>query len=376
MKKLSICIITPTFPPECASGGGIYSYEIAQRLAAVGHQVRIITCLHDISSRKDSKLEIYPVKSGSLLLFPLQARRIFKEKIKSQVDILHGNHIYHWLLCLLKPGNVKKIITTTHNSYLQRFYFYGIWRKLSYPLLILLEQLAYKYSSKIIVVSKLAEEFVLKYKNTKNKTILIPNGVDEQKFKPQPSVSANIFRERFNLTAQDELILFTGRLDRNKSPFSVIKALKLVDTNVHFLVVGRGKVKQELRQLVNNLNLTDRVHFIGRVPYEKMPSVYNSADLFILVSKSEGMPFSLLEAGACGLPLLATENATGLMRIVIEGKNGFIVNNGNVKNIAEKIERALANKRVMGENSRKIIITNYTWDVCFRKLEKLFKSIA
>ena len=374
MKRLSICIITPTFPPECASGGGIYSYEIAQRLANRNHRVQIITTIRNASCYENSNIKVHSVKSGDLFYFPFLAWQKFRKEIKEPVDILHGNHIYHWLFCLKKPKNIKKIITTSHNSYIQRFYFYSFWRKISYPPLILLEQLVYSKSSQIIAVSEFTKFFILKYFNTRDKITLIPNGVNEKIFSPKVQPE-NFLKEKFNLNPQTKIVLFVGRLDQNKNLFPIIKSFKLISKlNIHFIILGKGELKKKLVDLVYKLGLEKKIHFLNAIPYKKMPLVYRSADSFILLSRSEGLPLALLEAASSGLPLIASQNATGHTDIIKEGINGFVVKDRDVQNIASKIIQATNKSKEMGEKSRDIIINKYTWDKCFINTERIYQK--
>ncbi len=102
---------------------------------------------------------------------------------------------------------------------------------------------------------------------------------------------------------------------------------------------------KNLKNLVSDLNCKKNVEFVGPIPNNNMNSIYNSSKLFLFTSKHEGQPGVILEAMACGLPILSTP--IGIVpKLIHEGKNGFIIEKNNPKIIAEKISLLLSNEKL------------------------------
>lgn len=129
----------------------------------------------------------------------------------------------------------------------------------------------------------------------KNVTI-IQNGIDTSIFYQQNKTTC---RAHFNLPQDTPLYGSAGRLELVKGHDLLIKAFALLPTNAHLVIAGDGSERETLKTLVKHLGLESRVHFLGLI--SNLPSFYSSLDVFILPSRSEGLPLSLLEAQACGV---------------------------------------------------------------------------
>ncbi len=149
---------------------------------------------------------------------------------------------------------------------------------------------------------------------------------------------------------------------------TIIKALKIIEKeNFIFFVVGDGPDRDKLEQLVNSLNLQNKIIFLGyRTDIEK---ILASADLFILSSRWEGLPLVILEAFACKIPVIASK-VHGITSVVKDGENGLLFEFKNEKDLAEKILLILKN-----EDLKKKIIENAYLTVKEKfNLEKMIKA--
>jgi glycosyltransferase involved in cell wall biosynthesis len=124
------------------------------------------------------------------------------------------------------------------------------------------------------------------------------------------------------------------------------------------------------------MHLEDYVKFIGQVPNEQIPSLYDAADVLVLPSLSEGFPVTVLEAMASGLPIIATR-VGGLPEVIEEGRNGFLVEPKNPKQIAEKILLLLENNKLRENISKNNIrkAMSYSWQNIVQQLEKVYHKI-
>ncbi len=146
---------------------------------------------------------------------------------------------------------------------------------------------------------------------------VIPNGVNTQKFAP-----LNMKKET------DELVLlYVGRLIPRKQIDVVIRSIvelkkALADKTIVFRIVGIGWQQTALEELVNELHLEENVMFVGEVNYDRIQQEYQTADIYIQLSKTEGMSNSILESMSCGLPVITT-NVGGASEFM--DNNGFII---------------------------------------------------
>lgn len=178
---------------------------------------------------------------------------------------------------------------------------------------------------------------------------VLPMGVDVQRFEPSrwPREEA---RRRFGLLERQG-ILFLGRLDDRKGARVLIHALKEIPSSrLHraiLFIAGDGNERSQLEREVRQLDLTDRVRFLGRVPREEVPWLLAGTDIVCvpsIVEKSgltEGLPVVILEAMAMAKVVVASR-VGGIPDVVQDGVNGFLVEPGNPQDLAQKLGLALS----------------------------------
>lgn len=174
---------------------------------------------------------------------------------------------------------------------------------------------------------------------------VIPNGVDTEKF----SLGA---------VSSEEWIITAGatRLTERKGLHLIIEALPelaLLQPNIMFEIMGDGSATESLQQLAKDLGVERHVRFLGRIDASETTSYYQRARVFVLPSANEGMSNALLEALACGLPVVVTDTG-GSSELVEEGVNGFIIAR-EASAIVEALKKLLNNEALriqMGGESR------------------------
>ena len=212
-------------------------------------------------------------------------------------------------------------------------------------------------------------EFINKYKTkviyflNKANTITVPskylqdilnNNSIKSKYLPNIIRDNNVYlKKRENLKP---ILIVTRTLDEVYNiPLSIMafKDLKKVVPDAKLKIVGDGKLKNEILELVKKENIDD-IEFIGRVPNSKIGEILNTADIFINPSNKDNMPLSLFEALACGLPVIST-NVGGIPDYIIDGINGFLIELNNKEQLMNKILYILNNQ----DEVQKIIYNGY-----------------
>jgi teichuronic acid biosynthesis glycosyltransferase TuaC len=138
-------------------------------------------------------------------------------------------------------------------------------------------------------------------------------------------------------------------------------------------LVGEGPNRPDLEKQARELNIQTKVHFEGYIPHSKVASYLQKADLFCLSSFSEGLPGVILEAMACGLPVVAT-NVGGVSEAVVNGVTGILVESGNLDAFVNAMQIALSSNWDP-ESIRKVVLSKFTWQRNAELMKKLYESV-
>ena len=198
---------------------------------------------------------------------------------------------------------------------------------------------------------------------------VIPNGVDGEMFKPDDMrVSGRVFK-----------ILFVSRLIERKGLQHVIPQLPALrdeleakGKGLRLTIVGDGPYRENLERIAKESGVYDIVDFVGQKDKDQIVPYYQDADVFILPSKKEGMPNVVLEAMACGLPIVMTP-CQGSDELI--GDNGFVCTTDKFGEKLRMLAFDDATRRVMGLASGSRVRSSFTWDVTTEKYLKLMKDI-
>lgn len=205
----------------------------------------------------------------------------------------------------------------------------------------------------------------------KRSVTIIPNGVDTGLFHPEPRNPNR--RKDWGIPQDAPLVVSIGRLVGWKGLHVIVEALANLK-QAHYLVVGDGAEKGRLKELARNLGLADRIHFAGVIPHDRLPEALSEADLFVQPSiGEEAFGISVVEAMACGLPVLVSRNG-GMIEIVVDKETGRLLPPGDVSAWRAALAELLAapEKRLaLGQAGRKRAGSEFTWATNARKLEQL-----
>ena len=201
------------------------------------------------------------------------------------------------------------------------------------------------------------------------KVEVIPNGVDINIFKPK--------KERLRQDDKSH-ILWVGRYTTGKNIDILIESAKILIgqyPNISFILVGQGPLKKQIEYLAVKLKIFDKIEFVDAVKNDEMPEIYNSSDVFVLPSRDEGVPRTILEAMACGLPIVCTDLPQ--LSDLISGC-GITIPIGDPISCANAISNIISNKSLaqkFGENSREKIVKNHSWDLTVKKTIELYEKV-
>lgn len=213
----------------------------------------------------------------------------------------------------------------------------------------------------------------------------LPNGVDIERFFMISNEQKLKLRKEMNIS-EDEIIVFSPRRwAPTKGIIYLVKAIKEImsqtDKNIKFYFAGNDygdykEYRQEILNYIDENNLKKYIVFLGNVDYQKIDSYYKISDVVILPSLMEAVSLGALEAMSCGKIMIGTK-VGGFPQIITSGENGVLIESKNEKEITEiilKISENLAGYRNMGENARKFVEVNYSWNEIARKTMEIYSK--
>lgn len=208
---------------------------------------------------------------------------------------------------------------------------------------------------------------------------VIPNGVEIARFTEEfEKFELEKIRKDFGFVDGAIVVVTTSRLVKKNGVEDVIRALPLLSENVCFVICGVGGLESQLKDLVKNLNLENRVRFLGNKSHHDLPKILKASDIFIRPSLSEGLGNSFLEAMAAGLPTIGTP-VGGIPDFLVEDVTGFLCLPENPKSIADAIKKVIATsgekKKIIHENSLKIISEKYNWDYILVRIRMMLQNM-
>ena len=201
---------------------------------------------------------------------------------------------------------------------------------------------------------------------------IIPFGVDIEVFKPKKVVS--LFKEGDFVIGSIKPLEKLYNIDVLVQSFA---GLKPKYPQVKLLLAGSGGEEVELKKMVGKLNLTEDVVFTGRIPFSEISNYYNMIDVLVNISEYESFGVSVIEAMACGKPVVVT-NVGGLKDLVSSNELGYKVEVGNVEQTMSAIEELITDKSRydrLASQSRDYVVKNYAWEKNLGQMMDIYEEL-
>jgi glycosyltransferase involved in cell wall biosynthesis len=239
---------------------------------------------------------------------------------------------------------------------------------------------------------KILRPFVRRLWRDANALVAVSNGLREYAYQTTPDLPITVIPNAIELSVftpprkRDDSgpvkLLFVGRFNAFKNVETLLEAVGRMKTagvnNFELQLVGDGERRAALERLTVENGLTRHVRFLGWVDRAAIVERYRQADLFVTATTWEGMPNTVLEGMACGLPVVATR-AAGLDQLVREGVNGYLVDINDPAALADRLIALTDNpheRRRMGKESRKIAEQEFAWDYIAEQYVDIYKQIT
>jgi len=252
------------------------------------------------------------------------SRRIARLVERLDFHIFHAHHPF-----LLGPvahrlarSKGRPIVFTYHTRYEKYAHYVPLTRSLVEAAAIRLSTRFAGRADTVIAPSAVLRD-ELRTRGVRTPIAVVPTGIDLERFHPGHRTSA---RRSLGLAENQRVLLYVGRLDREKSVDRIVVAFERIAATLsdsRLILIGHGTESARLRRLVRTQSLEERVEFWGVRNHDRLAECYRAADLFLFASETETQGLVLAEAAACGLPAVAV-SAPGCDEVVHDGQSGLL----------------------------------------------------
>jgi len=354
-EPLRILRVTSSTYPEVVGGVGLHVHHLSRVQAELGHDVTVLTSDNgDRSLPTEERRDGYRVLRHREIARPLDNSIVpgmasTLRELVSDYDILHiHSHLYFSsnLAAVFGRRHDIPVVVTNHGlvsqtapRWIQRLYNPTVGK------------FTFETADRILCYTE-TDKQRLRERGIDTEMSVVPNGIDCSWFRPTAG-------------EPDERLLFVGRLKAGKGPQYLLEAFgELASDYPAYSVelVGDGPLREELEEQVETLGIADRVAFRGEVPNDELPELYDDCRAFVLPSRSEGLPRTVLEAMACGRPVVTADLPQ--LRPLVEDV-GYTFERGSVDGLVDTLETVLdadADRLDMyGARARQRVETTYSW---------------
>ena len=359
-------------------GSGVVATELGLKMAEKGHEMHYIT-----SSKPFRFTDVHPniqfheVKIDGYAVFKYPpydialANRIAQVIIEEKLDLLHVHYaVPHAISAALAKDMANSsigVITTLHGTDVTILgHDPGLKNTVRYGI---------DKSDITTAVSEALRQETLEMIEPEKEILTIYNFIDESKYRP---IDPGCMKTALGIDANDKVLIHISNFRSVKNIPDIIDSFKLIrhETSAKLLLVGEGPEQFEMMEKVQAEGLADDVIFTGK--RDDLPELLAISDLMLLLSEKEAFGLVLLEGFACGVPAIAT-NIGGIPEVVEDGKNGFLVEQGDVEAVAVQALKIFSDAELYERLCQNALLTvkeKFNSETIVSQYEELYYRIA
>jgi glycosyltransferase involved in cell wall biosynthesis len=392
-KPKRVLIFALTYYPKFVGGDGVAVKEITDRISSEEFVFDMVTLRLDNTQPKFEKfgnVNVYRVGFSKnnptpeeLLKFPMYLTKVMfpvsaflkacRLHRKNKYDLIWGMMAYAGfpavLFNFLNP-KVPFLLTLQDGDPIER-----ITGRARIKVIAPLFRRIFKIPNHVHVISNYLGNFA-RQMGFNGTVSVVPNGVDYKKFSSFDSQKVSEIKNQLNKDEEDFWLFTASRLVEKNANDVVIKSLARLPENVKFIIAGIGPDKEMLKSLAMELNVDDRVFFLGQISHTDLPNYLRASDAFIRPSRTEGFGNSFVEAMAAETPVIATR-AGGIADFLFDNENGLVVEIDNVDDIVMKTNLLMGDtflKNEIVKNAREMVIEKYDWDTVTAQMRQVLTN--
>lgn len=376
---MKICMVVPDF--DRVGGYEKQGFSLSKDLKKRGEDVFILSNKKRaeqpfIEVREEVpiyRISAFPSLLGSHYLGILNSLILFFTYHQKNIQVIHAHALTHFAVLSIFVGKILgkkgliKIATEEDISKLMNS------TSLVHKLLIPFS----RFTNYYIAISENIKKEIISMGVDEKKIYSGFNGVDTALYQPINSNKRNKVKKMLSIPDK-EIVTFVGRLASRKGVDILIRAWKKVIRrfpDAYLLIVGSGEEKMKLKKLATELDLINNIRFVGEV--DNVVDYLHVTDIFSFPSRLEGAPNAVLEALACGLPVVATKIG-GLVDIIYDNVNGILVSPERSDLLAQNICELLKNKnyrKKLGTKARESALSRFSFEVVSKEYLKCYRKL-
>lgn len=350
-----------------------YFYELSARQASKSHEIDVVTWNRSSNCAEEvvedgfvvHRLPGLNISFGRIVQEYPYLPRLPAEIEKLKPDVVHAeSHLFLTTVQAVRKAKRLRLpcVVTVHGVFAER----GL--ALDFAQNVYLHTLGlevFKCADRVVCLTYSGAMDIVRLGCPSRKIRLIPNAVDTELFQPHKE-------------GRDDLVVWVGRFVPEKGIEYLVKAAKTVSEKssaAKFLFIGYGPLKAKIVKMANDYGLLGRVVTIaGPMNRREVAKILGKATIFAFPSLKEGLPLSVLEAMASGLPVVGSDIA-GIRENILEQQTGLLVPPKDPEAMANSILALLADedlRRKLGQNARQLTIERYGWDSAIGDMEKVY----
>lgn len=380
-RKLNIAMVCDAI--DYTAGSMVSAVRLSERLKARGHNLIIVAAKTPYASGDVDGMKTYRFRSILIpkteskfyLDFPTvgEAKKILREE---KIDIVHIIIPFGAALSFIKAAKALGIKVVTHSHTQAENVFLHVPKMLGRDIMssIFTKYLFWVYqgSNALVYPTEFAREESPRMPDTM-KYEVISNGVDISIFKPEDPTP---FLKKHNLSSEYQYITFVGRLHPEKRVDTLIRATPEITRkypNVRVLIIGEGHQMEELAALVKKVHMEDKIIFLGRISGEDLVLGYNACTIFCLPSVAELEGMVVLEAMACGAPILIANARESASRFFVD-RNGMLFKPEDPDDCAKQALAMLSDPKALKAMGQQSLSNSKNFDInrSVERLEELY----
>jgi D-inositol-3-phosphate glycosyltransferase len=355
-------------------GMNVYVRELSRQLGALGHHVDIYTRAHDPrDAQVDSpfpNVRVIHIQAG-----PVENMEAFAQGDGTRYDLVHS---HYWLSGLVglrfarQWGVPHSIMFHTLGAIKNRLPVGDVEPEIRPQA----ERDLIAGSQQIICATESEKKDIVSlYSADSGKIRVVPCGVDTTLFGP---MSRNFARQQLGL-GDGKIVLFVGRIEALKGIDNLVQAIGILkeSQDVSLLVIGGDEHAQaevaRLQAMAGELNIADRVKFLGTVAQKQLPVYYNAADVSVVASYAESFCLVILESLACGTPVVSTPVGVA-PSVISSGENGWLVADNSPRNLADGLIKVLTSTDMDAQKIRRSVLS-YEWPAIAHYIEAEYLAL-
>jgi teichuronic acid biosynthesis glycosyltransferase TuaC len=351
---MKILVISDNYPSPTHPTNGVFVFNLIQQFAKLGHEVTVIAPYQVVPRKMKLKKYDYGQELAKVyrpLFTSFSTKQIGKyntydiarmiqvnaikrivKKNKIEFDVVYCHFIKNALLAVeaLEKYNKPFVAAVGENrniELVQKWYNKQTYHKF------------FKKIDAFVAVSEVIREKLISMNTAADRIIVEPNGVDFEIYYKRENKKE--LREKYNLPADTVLAVFIGHFIQNKGPLRLVKAAAVIK-DLGLIFIGEGKQDPVSEQIV----------FKQKVPRHLVPELLSAADLFVLPTQHEGSSNAIVEAMACGLPIVSADIPE--IRVQCEPSFSILVDPNNVEEISNAMQKIVSDRTLqqeMGKNA-------------------------